>query len=258
MNYSHDTETDVVWAADQLRRKKLLGTGLPDSSVRRETTSLPKATLTRLGDGATLVLSDTAAPGEATLGSALSALAINARDGPHCAHICRDLLAIVADRDRVALHREFCELKGVEAVALVIRDHIGEPVHAALQILDKLSRTSARQIAAAGAIDEIVRCAEKEGQAPRVIEAALRVLHGLSFDSEAKPLLVRRGVRELAEALAGTGPPPTYADGVATVPLEADIERAHQAWQDVLSISTRLLARMGGPKVGGIRRHPLV
>lgn len=254
MNYNHDSEMDLAWAADQLRRKKLVGTGLPDAPVRRVTATLGQATLSPLGDGATMVLSGAAGPGDATLGNALSALTINARDKTHCAQVLRDLLAILADRERVALHREFAELKGVEALIQVLRDHTGDAQHVSLQILDKLSRTSAREISAAGGIDELVRCVEKDGQAPRVIESALKVLHGLTFDNDAKLLLLRRGVRELAEAIVESRPTPGSSEGVATVPLDDNVQRAHEEWQDVMSISTRLLARMGGARKGGLRR----
>mmetsp|Transcript_20596 Transcript_20596/g.58390 ORF Transcript_20596/g.58390 Transcript_20596/m.58390 type:complete len:259 (-) Transcript_20596:140-916(-) len=249
MNYNHDTEFDILWAADQLRRTKLLSAGQPqdDGPIRRVTASLTQATLSPRADGTTLVLHGSVGPGEATLGCALSALAINSQDGAHCAQVCRDILAILSERDRVALHRELVHLKGLDSILDVCRHRSGEAVHVALQILDKLSRTSARDIAAAGGIDVVIRCVDIDGQAPRVIEAALKVLHGMSFDVEAKPLLVRRGVQQLAQGVAESRPPQNSVEAVTTVPSEEHVRSAHEAWQDVVSIASRLVTRLGGP-----------
>ncbi|CAJ1356695.1 unnamed protein product, partial [Effrenium voratum] len=113
MNYSHDTEMDRDWAADQMRRKKNLVSGLPDMPVRRATAALPQVAVAAVGL--------TSPPGEATLGSALSALAINAGNPEHVQRICQGLLALLYDKECLALHQEFAELKGVEAVLAILR-----------------------------------------------------------------------------------------------------------------------------------------
>merc|ERR1712039_225293 len=132
----------------------------------------------------------------------------------------------------------------------------GEVTLVALQILDKLSRTSPREIAAAGGIDVVVQMCGRDGQAPRVIESGLKVLHGLTFDSDTKQLLLRHGVRELAESIVESRPTPGRSEVVATVPLDDHVESSDYAWQDVHSISTRLLTRMGGARKGGLTRLP--
>lgn len=243
MNYNHDTEMDLDWAADQLRRKKNMGCGLPDTPIRRVTASLPQTTLTSplqaAGGGAIVQRADT------TLGSALSALAINAQSGDQCRSICDNLLVLMSDRDRsIGLHAEFVQLKGEEALLSVLRQHGGDIALSALRVLDKLSRTSAREISAAGGVDILVRICEKTGQAPRILEAALRALHGLTFDEGAKVLLQRRGVRELAEGLVESKLGLPDLQGASNA---AEEERATiQAWGDVHTISTRLLQRLGG------------
>lgn len=255
MNYNHDTEMDMDWSADQARRKKLMGTGLPDAPIRRVTATLKESTLSpraaaQAGFGAS------SGGGDATLGNALSALKINAKQPEHVASVCQDILELVSDRDRVSLHTEFVQLKGVEAVLEVARHNEGTPLLAAMQILDKLSRTSAREIAAAGGIDVVVQVCEKDGQAPRIIEAALRTLHGLTFDNETKLLLLRRGVRELAEGITEARPARGDTAVISTVPLEEHVQAADEAWQDVFSIATRLLQRLGGPSKDGVKRLP--
>merc|ERR1712110_303603 len=87
------------------------------------------------------------ASADSTLGSALSALAINSQSGEQCRSICNSLLALLSDRDRaVVLHAEFAELKGIDALLSVLRQHGGDVALSALRVLDKLSRTSAREI----------------------------------------------------------------------------------------------------------------
>ncbi|CAJ1423003.1 unnamed protein product [Effrenium voratum] len=193
MNYSHDTEMDRDWAADQMRRKKNLVSGLPDMPVRRATAALPQVAVAAVGL--------TSPPGEATLGSARSALAINAGNPEHVQRICQGLLALLYDKECLALHQEFAELKGVEAVLAILRRHGSGTALAALRVLEKLSRTVPRELCTAGGVDVLARCVEVPCQAPRLLEASLRCLHGLSFDSEAKAFVARRGVREIAEAL---------------------------------------------------------
>lgn len=245
MNYNHDTEMDIDWAADQMRREKNLGSSLPDTPIRLTTATLPprpaQATLQPNMGNAGIVT-----PDDATLGSALSALAINAHNSEHCFRICDNLLTLLSDRDRVTVHAEFAQLKGVEAVLNVVKEHGGDTALMALRILDKLSRTSAREISAAGGIDVLVRCCEKEGQAPRLIEAALRGLQGLTFDDTAKLLLLRRGVRELAEGVVEAKPGVQPGENGSPEEDEANAN----AWRDVISISMRLLHRLGGSQKG--------
>jgi hypothetical protein len=150
---------------------------------------------------------------------------------------------LLADRDRIAVHAEFVELKGIEALLGVVRQHGGNACLSALRVLDKLSRTSAREMAAASAIEIIVRCCEKDGQAPRILDGALRVLHGLTFEAEVKELLIRRGVRELAELLIEGRPEDQDLRGASDDPDEE--EATMQAWSDVVSIANRLLQRLG-------------
>lgn len=107
-------------------------------------------------------------------------------------------------------------------------------------------------MAAASAIEIIVRCCEKDGQAPRILDGALRVLHGLTFEAEVKELLIRRGVRELAELLVEGRPEDQELKGSSDDPDEE--EATMQAWSDVVSISNRLLQRLGG--VGNSARLP--
>eukprot|EP00435_Cladocopium_sp_Y103_P017327 s2394_g4.t1 len=202
MNYSHDTEMDRDWAADQLRRKKNLGSGLPDMPVRRATAALPQVAVAAV-QGPVPVGTP---PGEATLGSALSALAINAGNPEHVQRICHGLLALLYDKEMhksttfltcLPVHYEFAELKGVEALLAVLRRHGSGTALAALRVLEKLSRTVPREFCVAGGVDVLARCAEVPCQAPRLLEASLRCLHGLTFDTEAKAAVERRGVKDI-------------------------------------------------------------
>mmetsp|Transcript_57202 Transcript_57202/g.162394 ORF Transcript_57202/g.162394 Transcript_57202/m.162394 type:complete len:261 (+) Transcript_57202:116-898(+) len=256
MNYNADTDMDLDWAADQLRRQKNLGMGLPDTAVRRLTSSMPssKAAMTLTSPRRTGLVN--LGPGqESTLGHALSALDINSASEEQCRQICDGMVQLLGDRDRTALHAEFVELKGVEAVLEVVRHHGKDACLAALQVLDKLSRTSAREIAAAGGIDVVVRCAEKSHQAPRIIEAVLRTLHGMTFDEGVKNLLLRRGVRELVESLLENKHWETQDfSGSRTDPDEE--ARTAEAWQRVVTIATRVLQRLGGGGAGGAGQRP--
>jgi len=258
MNYNHDTEQDMDWSADQARRRKLLGTGLPDTPIRRVTATLKESTLAPGSlRGVTGGMGTShSGNGDPTLGNALSALEINGGQAAHVASVCQDILDLVSDRQRLAVHAELVELRGVDKLLEVVQTHEGEAQLRALQILDKLSRTSGRALAAGGTIDVLMLVCQKEGQAPRVLEAALRSLHGLTFDGEARPLLHRRGVHKLAESLVENRPSPSNTALVSTVPLEEHVRAADEAWQDVYSIATRLLQRMGGASTAGLRRLP--
>jgi hypothetical protein len=249
MNYNFDTDMDLDWAADQLRRKQNCGTGLPDTPLRRVTAALKQG-----GPGITIC--DPAVSDDSTLGNALSALTIHSHSSVHCYRICESILALVADRDRVQLHQELVHLEGVQSVLGVVRQHEGPAAEVALRILDKLSRTSARQICAAGGVDVLIRCCERDGQTPRVLEVALRVLHGLTFDSDSKILLLRRGVRGLAEALLLR-----LTDGARTRTHETSYnmligpeKEEAEAWQDVETVITRLLHRLSDGQKGYSRR----
>lgn len=239
--------------------------GLPDGvPIRRAITTLPQAVPSRCETTLGPPDVDAHAPpgGEATLVSALSALAINERSADHCRLICENIVVLLSAGDRMTLHSEFVQLKGVDAVLNVVREHTAPATAlAALRVLDKLSRTSAREIAAANGIDVMARCCEKlkDGgkahppQAPRVIETALRALHGLTFDGEVKRLVMRRGVLELAELLLEEKADEVNQQGAHATPEEE--KATAEAWADVLTISGRLLQRLGGQAAKG-RRAP--
>lgn len=230
MNYNFDTDMDLDWAADQLRRSRNVGTAGPNTPIRRVTHALHPSVKGCPADPS--VSQDT------TLGNALSALTVHAHSDEQCRRICESILTLLSDRERVALHAEFVQLKGIDLVLATVKRHADETAQTALLILDKLSRTSARQISAAGGIDIVLLRCEKERQNARVLEAALRVLHGLTFDSEVKVLLLRRGVHHLAETL-----------------VEAKLEEncdepSVQAYQAVTTIATRLVARLADQQKG--------
>ena len=119
MNYNHDTEMDLGWAKDQLRRQRNLVKGVQDAPIRRLTPPIPQAAVLLSGTchATAAQLRDT------TLGEALSALSIGARAGPTCCQICRSILALLSDRDRLGVHAEFLQLKGLEAILGVLREH---------------------------------------------------------------------------------------------------------------------------------------
>lgn len=239
MNYSHDSEMDRDWAADQLRRKQNLGrNGLPDMPIRRATSALPQVAVAALRGG----LDASTPPGDPTLGSALSALAINAQSADQVRRICDGLTALLSDRDRVALHKEFAQLKGVEAVLSILRKHGGEAALSALRVVEKLSRTLPRELCAAGGVDVLARCAEVPGQAPRLVEASLRCLHGLTFDTEAKPLVSRRGVQTLVESLLEEEASRNQYEIVCA--NEEQEAALREAWADAITMCKRLLQRL--------------
>lgn len=241
MNYSHDTEMDRDWAADQLRRKKNLGSGLSDMPVRRATAALPQVAVAAV-QGPVPVGTP---PGEATLGSALSALAINAGNPEHVQRICHGLLALLYDKECLPVHYEFAELKGVEALLAVLRRHGSGTALAALRVLEKLSRTVPREFCVAGGVDVLARCAEVPCQAPRLLEASLRCLHGLTFDTEAKAAVERRGVKDIAEALLEDIP---LRKGSQVVSSQEEQRLLEEAWDDTTVICRRLLQRLNGRK----------
>lgn len=232
MNYNFDTEMDLDWAADQLRRAQNYGSALPDTPIRRVTTALTPNT--NKGSRST----DPSVSQDTTLGNALSALTVHSHNDEQCQRICDSILNLLSDRDRVAVHGEFVRLKGIEIVLAVVKQHGDDSAHVALRILDKLSRTSARQISAAGGIDVVLLRCEKDKQTARVLEAALKVLHGLTFDPEVKLLLLRRGVQHLAMSLV-------------EAKLEDTCEASMvQAYRDVTTIATRLSARLADGQKG--------
>lgn len=265
MNYSHDTEHDVEWAREQLRKAKNFDTGLPDVPIRRFTATLRQAN----SRGPLLPPMDPAVSNDTTLGHALSGLAVHAHSAAQCQRICESVLLLMADRDRVSVHAEFVRLKGIEATLMVATHHRDGAALAALRILDKVSRTSAREIAAAGGIEVATRVCEEEGRLNLPLqEAALRVLHGLTFDSEVRLLLLRRGVKNLAEALMDAGPGGASPE-VLTAPLVEGLLQEHvpgvpeaikvngQAWEDVCSIINRLVQRLNDGKKGHPRKWEL-
>jgi len=238
MNYSHDTEMDRDWAADQLRRKKNALSGLPDSPIRRTAAALPQVAV-----AAVQGLQGAAAtpPGAATLGNALSALAINAGSAEHVQRICHGLLALLYDKECLPVHQEFAQLKGVEALLAILRRHGGGTALAALRVLEKLSRTVPRELCAAGGVDVLARCAEVPCQAPRLLEASLRCLHGLTFDTEAKAAVARRGVRDIAESLLEDIPLRKERQVVSSNDEQDTLD---EAWDDTAVICKRVLQRL--------------
>mmetsp|Transcript_19462 Transcript_19462/g.42557 ORF Transcript_19462/g.42557 Transcript_19462/m.42557 type:complete len:245 (-) Transcript_19462:60-794(-) len=234
MNYSFDTEMELDWAADQLRRAKNRDLGLPDTPIRRVTAALHQSLAPPV---------DPSVSADTTLGSAVSALAIHAHNPEHCLRIGESLLALLADRDRVALHHEFVRLKGLDLVIDVVKQHNGDSVLVALRILDKLSRTSPRALCTTGGLESVIERCEQDRYFPRILEASLRVLHGLSFDLEAKELLLRRGVRGFVESVLETGQP-EIDEGA---PRNRD-------WDDALSMGLRVLQRLQDGQKGYSRR----
>jgi len=223
MNYNFDTDMDLDWSADQLRKAKLHSTGLPDVPVRRIGIALQQGT-----DPPT----DPAVSRDSTLGNAISGLAIHAHSEDQCRRLCESILTLISERDRVTLHAELVQLRGVDHLLAVVKRHGDECVLVALRILDKLSRTSASVICNAGGVDVALQRCDHLRETPRVFEAALRVLLGLTFDNDSKVLLLRRGVRGLAETV------------VEHVVGSGESQENREVWVDIQSIGTRLLGRL--------------
>merc|ERR1719456_397158 len=131
MNYNFETETDLDWAADQLRRAQNYGSALPDTPVRRVTAPLHASSKGSPADPS--VSQDT------TLGNALSALTVHSHNDEQCRRICDSILNLLSDRERVAVHTEFVRLKGIDLVLATVKRHGDETAQMALLILDKLS-----------------------------------------------------------------------------------------------------------------------
>eukprot|EP00929_Paragymnodinium_shiwhaense_P043227 TRINITY_DN22263_c0_g1_i3.p1 TRINITY_DN22263_c0_g1~~TRINITY_DN22263_c0_g1_i3.p1 ORF type:complete len:238 (-),score=57.81 TRINITY_DN22263_c0_g1_i3:342-1055(-) len=224
MNYNFDTEMDLDWAADQLRRKQNMYTGLPDTPIRRITAPLKQGS-------AVAVISDPS------------------------------VLALMGERDggissRSALHSEFVRLEGMPTLLNVIKEHEGKTAEVALRVLAKLARTSARDICTAGGVEVLTQVLEFEGQLPIVLEVALRVLLGLSFDGESKLLLLRRGVRGQTEALMqriALGDRTRDEDMRYGRIRDAEKEEA-MAWQEVNTVAQRLAQRLADGQKGYSRR----
>lgn len=281
MNYSIDTEMDLDWAADQMRRAKHVGTSVGDDAIRRVTATrrapddLPSSTTSALDvpgertrtSPKSAQIQSGALVEESSLGTLLSALA-NTGDPEHIKCVCEELLLLLSERDKVALHKEFVEVQGVDTIIGVVRKYPGPTSLPALRILEKLSRTSAREMAKAGGIEVVIQVCERGGQAalvadinksnkeaPLLLEAALKTLHGMTFDDVSRSLLSRHSVVELAEELLRAQPGVEHGEGISTEQEEACI----MAWQDVLSVCRRLLQRLGGtvPKPTAAGREAL-
>lgn len=236
MNYNFDTEMDLDWAAEQLRRAQNSSSVYPDTPIRRVTAALQPTVSSPV---------DPSVSTDTTLGNALSALTVHGHSDDQSRRICDSILGFLSDRNRMTLHAEFVRLKGIDLVLCTVKQHGDETAQVALRILDKLSRTSARQISAAGGIDIILLRCEKDKQSARVLEAALKVLHGLSFDPEVKLLLLRRGVQHLAQSLI-------------EAKLDENCEESMvQAYRDVHTISTRLSARLADGQKGYANKSEL-
>mmetsp|Transcript_14076 Transcript_14076/g.30566 ORF Transcript_14076/g.30566 Transcript_14076/m.30566 type:complete len:252 (-) Transcript_14076:57-812(-) len=244
MNYNYDTEMDLRWEADQARRRKCLMLGIPDMPIRRITTGAKEATL------APADLDQTAASpsprSRTSLGVALSALTINRGDPRHLGKVMQEILEILSDRNRISIHKEFVDLKGVDSILDIVSTEDGETLLYSLHVLDKLTRTCAREVCAGGAIEVLKRVSEKEGQAPQIISSALQALLGLSFDSECKALLIRHGVREVAQAVKESEPYDAK-EVISAVPTEESLRAAEEDWYKVHLTAGRLLTRLGGP-----------
>lgn len=234
---------EKAWAADQLRRKQKMSCrpGLPDMPIRRVTSALPQVAVAAMQGG----LASSTPPGDATVGTALSALAINAQSADQCRRICDGLQSFLSDRE-MARHAEFAELKGVEAVLGILRHQGGEAALSALRVVEKVSRTLPRELCAAGGVEILARCAEVPGQAPRLLEAALRCLHGLTFDREAKTMVARRGVFEIVQQCLESEPERRTHRVVAG--SEEQEAAREEAWSDVIIMCNRVYQRLSDSK----------
>lgn len=228
MNYNHDTDQDLDFAASQLRKKQNAHSILEDAPIRRITSALAQS-------GARIV--DPGVTPDATLGTALSALDIHGHSEDDCQRIFESILEVMSDRRRLELHKELVQLKGLQHILGAIRRHGDACTIVALRLLDKLSRTSARDITAAGGVEVLLERSDMKRESPRVVEAVVRVLLGLTFESDAKVLLLRRGVRGLAESI------------VELIPDTSDAE-LREAQADLKSVGTRLLNRLSDGEKG--------
>lgn len=140
------------------------------------------------------------------------------------------------------LSLKFVKRQGVEALLAILRRHGSGTALAALRVLEKLSRSVPREVMAAGGVDVLARCAEVPCQAPRLLEASLRCLHGLTFDGPARAAVERRGVRGIAEALLEDMPLRKERQVVCSVEERSSLE---EAWADAAVICRRLLHRLG-------------
>jgi len=231
MNYNHDTEQDLQWAQTTLRKEEKYGRGLSDAPVRRIASTLARGEKVDGGvtnDGLRDIHADT------TIAGALSALAIHAHSAAQVQRICDCLYEAVTDRNRPKLHAEVVEIKGVDLILNAVKTHgtNEQCMLSALRLLEKLTRTSTKEIIQAGGLDVVLSRVDPDDNPSSVVAQGLRVLHGLTFHNDAKLLLLRRGVRGLAEDL-------TQSKHDA----RADKEE-RERWNDVVSIATRLGNRL--------------
>lgn len=237
MNYNHDTEHDLQWAQSTLRKKEKFYVGLSDAPVRRISSTLARREKPQGGvsnDGLRDIAPD------ATIGSALSALAIHAHSAQQVQRLCDSLYEAMTDRDRPKVHAEVVEIKGVDLILNAAKTHAKEEacVLSALRLLQKLTRTSAKEIVQAGGVDILLELVDPDNNPSSVVGAGLHVLHGLTFQNEAKLLLLRRGVRGLAEDLAQT----KHDERCQT--------EERERWAQVSSIATRLCNRLSEGEKG--------
>lgn len=231
MNYNHDTEHDLQWAQSSLRKEEKFTRGVSDAPVRRIASTLARGEKVDGGvsnDGLRDINPDT------TIAGALSALSIHAHSPAQVQRICDCLYEAVTDRNRPKLHSEVVEIKGVDLILNAVKTHATDEqcVLSALRLLEKLTRTSTKEIIQAGGLDVVLARVDPDQNPSSVVAQGLRVLHGLTFQNDAKLLLLRRGVRGLAEDLQQT-----------KHDERADKEE-RERWGDVVSIATRLCNRL--------------
>lgn len=196
MDYNHDTNMELIVAAGDLRQAQNQGSNLPDCPLRGVTAAADDGRLEAPVDGSGV-----------TLGGMISALRAHCNSPKDCGRLCDEIRALATDKGRKGIHAEIAELGGVTAVVAAVRKHAAGNAKSAisgLQLLEALSRPCPRDICRSGGIDAVVAVVDSPQQQADVVAAALRVLHGLTFDSVAKDLLIKRGVHGLAQDLKET------------------------------------------------------
>jgi len=177
---------------------------------------------------------------DGNIGGGLSALAVHLgpRNSSSAASAAEAKMTVDAllekahQRDgdgRTKTRAEIVSLRGIDLLLQVLRLHRKEAgcSISVLRLLGQLARTETNMVMKAGACDLVLDLflfspkQQLQELDPPVLCAALHMVHALTFDAEAKKLLLRRGLRGLAGELADT-----HKD------------------EDVLRISRRLLQRL--------------
>jgi len=250
MNFNHDTEMEVAWGADQLRRKKQLDAGAPEAAIRRTTARFGEDFRWDLrGQEEALPLCGQS--GGMTIATAVTALGVGWENNEHCERLCSDVLAMLSDRRRPSTAAEFVDLGGLDSLHRIVAKQKGLPRLQALRALEKLSRTHPERVCEAEFIDPLAMVFQVEGQAPEIVSAVLRIFHALSFSSKAKDAMIAKGLCELSQvvATAMADPPPiSDQDKLALSRDEQTIQRVEDAWREVGQLATRLSARLGAQR----------